>query len=29
MGDTVGLALDGATHLFDADDRAHYAPAQP
>ena len=26
MGDAVGLALDGATHLFDADDRAHYAP---
>jgi multiple sugar transport system ATP-binding protein len=27
MGDAVGLALDGAVHLFDADDRAHYAPA--
>jgi hypothetical protein len=27
MGDAVGLALDGAAHLFDAEDRAHYGPA--
>jgi multiple sugar transport system ATP-binding protein len=27
MGDRVGLALDGARHLFDADDRAHYGPS--
>jgi multiple sugar transport system ATP-binding protein len=26
MGDAVGLALDGAVHLFDAEDRAHYGP---
>lgn len=25
MGDLVGLALEGAPHLFDAQDRAHYA----
>lgn len=27
MGDQVGLALDGAVHLFDTDDRAHYGPS--
>ena len=29
MGDAVGLVLDGAKHLFDADDRAHYAQVRP
>jgi multiple sugar transport system ATP-binding protein len=27
MGDVVGLTLSGPPHLFDADDRAHYAKA--